>query len=44
MKIYKNIIINKLNNYDWSDEQIEIVKNYILNGVLPSQKKKRFIE
>ena len=43
-KIYKHIIINKLNNYDWSDEQIEIVKNYILNGVLPSQKKKRFIE
>ena len=37
-------LLNTLNNYDWSDEQIEIVKNYILNGVLPSQKKKRFIE
>ena len=37
-------LLNTLNNYDWSDDQIEIVKRYILNGVLPSQKKKRFIE
>jgi hypothetical protein len=37
-------LLNKLNNYNWSDEQIEIVKNYILNGVLPSHNKKRFIE
>ena len=25
-KIYKHIIINKLNNYDWSDEPIEKTK------------------
>lgn len=37
-------LLNTLNNYDWSDEQIQIVKNYILNGVLPSHKIKRFIE
>ena len=37
-------LLNKLNNYDWSDEQIQIVKNYILNGVLPSHKIKRFKE
>jgi hypothetical protein len=35
MKIYKTIIINKLNNYDWSDDQIEIVKQYLLYGRLP---------
>ena len=37
-------LLNTLNNYDWSDEQIQVVKNYILNGVLPSHKIKRFIE
>ena len=37
-------LLNTLNNYDWSDEQIQIVKSYILNGVLPSHKIKRFIE
>ncbi len=35
MKIYKNYIINKLNNYDWSDEQILIIKDYILKSVYP---------
>ena len=34
-------LLNTLNNYDWSDENIEIVKRYILNGVLPSQKKEK---
>ena len=44
MKIYKTLIINKLNNYNWSDEEIEKVKQYLLNGILPQTKKKRFIE
>ena len=49
MKIYKTIIINKLNNYDWSDDQIEIVKQYLLNGTIPNNintnfKHKRFID
>ena len=41
-------LINKLNNYDWSNEQIEIVKNYILKKVIPKFKtnalRDRFIE
>ena len=41
-------IINKLNNYIWSDEEIEKVKQYILNKKLPAFKtnfqKDRFIE
>lgn len=48
MKIYKNYIINKLNNYDWSDEQILIIKDYILKSVYPifktNAQKNRFIE
>jgi hypothetical protein len=44
MKIYKTLIINKLNNYNWSDEEIEKVKQYLLNGILPDRNKKRFIE
>ena len=44
MKFYRTIIINKLNNYDWSDEQIERVKQYLLYGTLPNYKTKRFIE
>jgi len=41
-------IINKLNNYNWSDEEIEKVKKYILNRVIPVFKtnfqRDRFIE
>ena len=41
-------IINKLNNYNWNDEEIEKVKQYILNKVLPSFKtnfqRDRFLE
>ena len=41
-------IINKLNNYNWSDEEIEKVKIYILNRVIPVLKtnfqRDRFIE
>ena len=41
-------IINKLNNYNWSDEEIEKVKKYILNKVIPVFKtnfqRDRFIE
>ena len=24
-------LLNTLNNYDWSNEQIEVIKNYITN-------------
>ena len=44
MKFYKNIIINKLNNYKWNNDNIELVKNYLLNGDLPRIRKKRFQE
>ena len=44
MKIYKTMIINKLNNYNWSDEQIDIVKEYLLYNTLPRYNSKRFIE
>ena len=41
-------IINKLNNYNWSDEEINNVKQYILNKQLPlfnsNYQKTRFIE
>ena len=41
-------IINKLNNYNWSDEEIEKAKQYILNKVIPVFKtnfqRDRFIE
>ena len=41
-------IINKLNNYNWNDEEIEKVKQYILNRVVPAFKtnfqRDRFIE
>ena len=41
-------LLNTLNNYDWSNEQIEIIKNYINNKVLPQFKtnalRARFIE
>ena len=32
-KYYKHTIINKLNNYNWNDEEIENVKNYISKRV-----------
>ena len=44
MKYYKNIVINKFNNYDWSNEQIDIVKEYLLYNTLPRYNSKRFIE
>ena len=48
MKYYKTIIINKLNNYDWSDDEINKIKQYLLNGILPqfssNFRKNRFIE
>ena len=35
-----------LNNYDYSDENIEIIKNYVQNNILPSSftyyKKRRY--
>ena len=41
-------IINKLNNYNWDDEEIEKIKNYIKHKILPDFKtyilKERFIE
>ena len=41
-------IINKLNNYIWSDEEIDKVKQYLLNRTLPAFKtnfqRDRFIE
>ena len=41
-------LLNKLNNYDWSDEQIEIIKSYINTKTLPQFRtnalKNRFIE
>ena len=41
-------IINKLNNYNWNDEEIEKVKNYILHKSLPNFRtnylRNRFIE
>ena len=41
-------IINKLNDYNWNDEEIEKVKQYILNRVVPAFKtnfqRDRFIE
>jgi len=41
-------LLNTLNNYDWSNEQIEIIKNYINNKTLPQFKtnalRARFIE
>ena len=41
-------IINKLNNYDWNDEEINNVKDYILKNNLPIFRsyalQKRFIE
>ena len=44
----KNNVINTLNNYNWNDENINNVKNYILNGWLPSFKtnyqKDKFIQ
>ena len=30
---YKHIIIIKLNNYNWNDDEIYNVKNYILKRV-----------
>ena len=44
MKIYKTLIINKLNNYNWNDEEIEKVKQYLLYNTLPRLNSKRFIE
>ena len=44
----KNNVINTLNNYNWNDENINNIKNYILNGWLPSFKtnyqKDKFIQ
>ena len=41
-------LLNTLNNYDWSNEQIEIIKNYCTNKTLPQFKtnalRARFIE
>ena len=41
-------LLNTLNNYDWSNEQIEIIKNYITTKILPQFKtnalRARFIE
>ena len=41
-------LLNKLNNYDWSNEQIEIIKNYITTKRLPQFRtnalRDRFIE
>ena len=41
-------LLNKLNNYDWSNEQIEIIKDYITNKRLPQFRtnalRNRFIE
>ena len=41
-------IINKLNNYDWNDKQIELIKDYAINNVIPNLKTKalrtRFVE
>ena len=47
-KYYKHTIINKLNNYNWNDEEIENVKNYISKRVYPffktNAQKDRFID
>ena len=47
-KYYKHTIINKLNNYNWNDEEIENVKNYISKRVYrffkTNAQKDRFID